>query len=108
MKITITGRHVVVTKAIREYIIEKTERLVKYEPKLTTARVILSVEKYRHSAEFNISAKHLRIVISETTEDMYQSIDAAIGRLEKALRRHRDKVTGHRIRKPIQPSVEEE
>ena len=63
----------------------------------------LSVEKHRHEAEVNIIASGLKIHGSETTGDLYSAIDLVIDKLEKQIRRYRDKLkdVGRRSRKPV-------
>ena len=112
MVIEITGRHMDVTEAVKEYAQKKVERTVSEFPHVLSVHVILDVQKYRHIAEVVVQGKdHLHIEASEDSENMYASIDAVVDKIEKQLRRTREKVHNHKGRKkygslPAEPSAE--
>jgi len=82
MQITVTFRGVEPTQALRAYVTDKLERLVrKYLKRPGDAHVILSVAKARHSAEIALQADHVPLVAKETTGDLYAAIDGALARL---------------------------
>merc|ERR1711974_491732 len=60
------------------------------------ANVTMSVEKYWHIANFTLSIKNLTIRGEERSEDMYSSIDLALDKIEKQLRRHKDRIRDHK------------
>ena len=95
MKNTITFRGMESSDAIKKHVDEKLTRLDKFHEKANETHTILSVEGYRHIAEFHYSAKKFQTIASAETNDMYASIDEAISKLEKTVRRHHDKVTKH-------------
>ena len=98
MNVVITGRHFEITEGIKSHINDKIVKLDKFFHKILEAHVILSVEKFRHIAEITVIGKHIKVTATETTSDMYASIDAAIASLEKQLRKLHDKVKEHRVR----------
>ena len=98
MNVVITGRHFDVTEGIKSHINDKIAKLDKFYHKILEAHVILSVEKFRHVAEITAIGKHIKVTATETTSDMYASIDMAISSLEKQLRKLHDKVKEHRVR----------
>lgn len=95
MNIVITGRHFDVTDPIKAHASEKISKLDKFLTKLLEAHVILSVEKFRHIAEITVLGKNLKVTATETTSDMYASIDKAVASLEERLRKHHDKLRAH-------------
>lgn len=104
MKVSITFRHMKSSPAIKDYIKERLIRLDRYEHKAKDVHVILSMERYLHVAEVVLSAKKFRAQGKASTEDMYMSIDDAIAKVEKTLRRHRDKkirAKTHATKEPV-------
>ncbi len=86
MQITVTGRHMEVTDAIRGHAEEKITRELSEFPRVQSVHVILDIEKYRHIAEVVAQAPHhIRIEAKEESDDMYVSIDRAVEKLEKQL-----------------------
>jgi putative sigma-54 modulation protein len=99
MKRSITGRHFELTEPIKNYATAAVDVLDKYNLDITTANtVISSSEKKGFSVEFIVNLKDRNtIVITQNDKDVYAAIDLAIERVKKALRRHSDKIKGHRI-----------
>ena len=86
--INVTGRHVSVTEAIRDYAYKKVEGLHLDYPKIIEAKVILDVENsHRHIAEIVLfCANHITIEASTSTEDMYASIDLVMDKIDRQVR----------------------
>ena len=99
MKRSITGRHFELTEPIKNYATAAVDVLDKYNLDITTANtVISSSEKKGFSVEFIVNLKDRNtIVITQNDKDVYAAIDLAIERMKKSLRRHSDKIKGHRI-----------
>ena len=99
MKRSITGRHFELTEAIKVYAESAVDTLDKYNLDITTANtVIASSEKKGFTVEFIVNLKDKNtIVITQNDKDVYAAIDLAIERMKKSLRRHADKIKGHRI-----------
>ena len=102
MQISVTVRHMESTDAIRDYATEKVERDLSCFTRIESIHVILDVEKYRHSADIVVQAKnHIRVDAREESDDMYVSVDRAVDKAEKQLRKLRDKVQDHKSREKI-------
>jgi putative sigma-54 modulation protein len=99
MKRSITGRHFDLSKAIKDYAESAVDVLDKYNLDITTANTVISKsEKKGFTVEFIVNLKDKNtIVITQNDKDVYAAIDLAIERLKKSLRRHADKIKGHRI-----------
>ena len=99
MKVTFTGRHLVVTPALREFAHERLAKLERVLSGLDEAHVILVKEKYRHIAEVVVKGKHLVLTGTQETEDMYSSIGKALEKIEHQAKKHRKKVILSRRRR---------
>ena len=99
MKRSITGRHFELTEPIKNYAEAAVDVLDKYNLDITMANtVISSSEKKGFTVEFIVNLKDRNtIVITQNDKDVYAAIDLAIERMKKSLRRHADKIKGHRI-----------
>lgn len=104
MQIEITGHHVEVTPALRAYVSEKVERLERHFDNLIGAHVVLWLEKLEHRVEATLSVggRTNDIFAEASAEDMYAAIDAMIDKLDRQVRRHKDKVTDHRAHRQAQ------
>ena len=95
MKINITSRHEKLTEGLKNHIEDKIQRVERYLGKIKEAHVILNFEKKVHLCEVTLAAKDLKLSAKATSRDMYQSIDAALGRLETQAQKQKDKRSGH-------------
>ena len=91
MNLTITGRHVPITSAIREYVTKRFEKLDHFRTKLETARVILWVERQRQVCETVLAGKNLRLTAKESAPDLYAAVDLTVDKLVRQLRRVKEK-----------------
>jgi putative sigma-54 modulation protein len=97
MQIAVTFRHMEASEPVRNYLEEKLSRLKKYIDEPIDAQAVLSVsKKIRHDAEVTIIAKGITIKGSEETNDMYAAIDAVTDKLERQLKRYKEKLKNHK------------
>ena len=96
MQITVTFRHMEPSDALKSYAEEKLERVKKYIDEPVVVQVFLTVEKIRHMAEVTINAKGITIKAAEETNDMYASIDAVSDKIERQLRRFKERIKAHK------------
>jgi putative sigma-54 modulation protein len=94
MKISVTFRNAEGEEWQKEYVEEKLKKLERYIDNPMDARVILSVEKFRNTAEINLMANGLTINSKEEEKDMHLAIDNAIEKIERQLKKRREKVRG--------------
>lgn len=100
MQVSVTFRHMEATDAIKEYAREKVEKIRKYFPDPIAAHVVCAVERgYQHEVDVNIQL-HNGIMIKgkEVTEDMYSSIDLVMAKIERQVRRYKDRIRHHKAR----------
>ncbi len=96
MQITITGRHVEVTPAIRDYAQAKVEKLLRFFGRATGATVTLAVEHADHEVEMVLDlARGVRLVGKAAAPDMYAAIDLAEQKLGMQLRRTKERWRDH-------------
>ncbi len=108
MDITVTGRHVDVTLAIKDYAAKKLEHIGIDFPRILSAHFILDVEKYRHIAELILQCgNHITIEAREVSEDLYASIDKVVDKVTRQMRKYKTKIQNHRPRSATPIHVDE-
>lgn len=96
MDVTFTGKKLSVTAGIKDHIREKLARLEKYSPRLVESHVILKKEKYLYETEITLLASRFYAYgKGASKENIYTAIDQAYARIEKQLKRYREKVKDH-------------
>ena len=95
MQLNITFRHLDPIDSLKNYAREKVERVNKYLDKATEAHVTLSVERHLHHADISIHSGNYLLRGREKSEDMYASIDLAMDKIEKQLKRYKEKLKHH-------------
>jgi putative sigma-54 modulation protein len=91
--------------ALRMYVSEKLNRMEKYFNGPTEANVVLSIEKFRHSAEINITGDRLTINGKEETEEMYSAIDMVLDKLEVQIKKNKQKSREYRSKAKTGPTA---
>ena len=92
MQVQVTGHHVVITPALRSFIAGKLDKLEDIFPRVKKVAVVVTVEKYRHTAEIHFRAEGVEMSAKKTTKDMYSSIDGAIAALEQQAGKRKDRL----------------
>jgi putative sigma-54 modulation protein len=100
MNLTISGHHLEVTPALREYVTAKLERITRHFDQVVDITVILSVEKLsekerRQKAEVTLHVKGKDLFAECAAEDLYAAIDQLMDKLDRQVVRHKDKVQDH-------------
>jgi len=96
MQTSVTFKNIDSSENLRTYVSGKLDRFDKYLYNPAEASVVLSVEKFRHIAEINIKGDRLNINGKEETEDMYSAIDMVLDKLEKQIKKSKEKLTEKR------------
>lgn len=108
MQINITGHHVEVTPALRAYVTEKMQKLARHFDQVNSIHVILNVEKLQQQAEATVNAGGRTLFATASDMDMYASIDGLVDKLDRQVRRYKDRITDHHSHKPEQIVPDEE
>ena len=95
MQINITGHHMDVTSSLRSYIENKIERLQRHFEQITNIHVILTIEKERHKAEATVHVSRGNLFADSLHEDMYAAVDMLIDKLDRQLKKHKEKLNDH-------------
>lgn len=93
MNLNITGHHLEVTPAIRNYITEKLERVKRHFDHVIDASVTLNVVKLQQSADVTLHVRGKDIHAEAQHEDMYAAIDALVDKLDRQVIRHKEKTS---------------
>ena len=96
MNVTVTGQHIEVTPAIRQYVVEKLERIGRHFEQVIDVNVVLNVEKLRQHIEANIHVNGKDLFAEATHEDLYAAIDTLADILDRQVIRHKEKRSEHR------------
>jgi len=96
MDITVTFRHMEPIESVRDYAEEKISKIDKYLDTVSEAHIVLSVEKFRHTADVTLSIDGTRIKGVEETGDMYSAIDQVVDKIEKQVKKFLSKIRKRR------------
>jgi putative sigma-54 modulation protein len=96
MQTSVTFKNLDPSETLKAYVCDKLNRFDKYLYNPAEANVVLSVEKFRHIAEVNLIGDRLNIIGKEETEDMYSAIDMVLDKLEKQIKKSKQKVRERR------------
>ncbi|MDH5202016.1 MAG: ribosome-associated translation inhibitor RaiA [Nitrospirota bacterium] len=96
MNIILTGRHLEITPALKKYAEEKIKKFDRYISNISEAIVTLSVEKYRHKAEVLLKVNGVLIQAEGITGEIYASIDDVVEKLERQIKKYKEKLISHR------------
>lgn len=106
MQVSVTFRHMDPTDALKSFAADKVEKIEKIVHAPTDAHVVLSVEKYMHKADITIKANNGMLMRGqEKSEDMYASIDKAMAKIERQVRRYQEKLHHHKPRHGLSAKV---
>ena len=95
MQINITGHHVELTPALREYVTTKLQRLVRRFDHVTNAHVVLEVTKQNHRAEATVHVSGGTLFAESSEANMYAAIDILADKLDRQIKKHKEKKTDH-------------
>ncbi|MDO8785111.1 MAG: ribosome-associated translation inhibitor RaiA [Syntrophales bacterium] len=97
MNISVTFRNTGGEDWQKEYIHEKLKKIKRYVDSPAEAHVILSVEKFRNTAEINLMVDGLNVNAKEEAKDMSLAMDNAVEKIERQLKKHKEKIRGHKV-----------
>ena|SRR3989338_3509262 len=98
MELNVTFRHAETSEVLKEHIREKIAKLSKYFIKPVQAHVTLNVEGPRHIAEISLSENHGLFNAREGSHDMYLSVDRVLAKIERQLKKYKEKIKDHHKR----------
>lgn len=95
MHIILSGHHVDITDALRNYVNDKMGRLERHFDNVTELHVVLSVEKLQQKAEATVLLSGNKLHADAIDADMYAAIDALVDKLDRQVKKHKEKLTDH-------------
>jgi putative sigma-54 modulation protein len=98
MQLNLTGHHVDITPALRDYIQGKLERLERHFDHVTDVHCILTIEKLRHKAEARVNVSGGTLFADAVEDDMYAAIDSLVDKLDRQVKKYKEKITDHHAR----------
>lgn len=105
MQIDITGHHVDITLALRSYVQNKFERLERHFDHVTGIHVVLTVSKLEHKAEATLQVNRGKLFADAVDADMYAAIDSLTDKLDRQVKKHKEKLTDHGDRASVRTTV---
>jgi len=105
MNLTISGHHVEVSPALREYVLTKLDRVTRHFDQVVDVSVLLTVEKMkekerRQKVEATLHVKGRDIFVEQAHEDMYAAIDQLMDKLDRQVLRHKNRLQDHHHESP--------
>ncbi|MDP4535201.1 ribosome hibernation promoting factor [Alkalimonas collagenimarina] len=95
MQINLTGRHVEVTEALKEYVDTKFAKLERHFEHINNVHVVLNVEKLQQIAEAKLNLNGGEVFAVSESENMYAAIDQLIDKLDRQVIKHKEKLARH-------------
>lgn len=91
MQLNVSGHHLEVTDALRQQITQKFSKIERFYS-ISSAHVVLSVEKLQHIIEATLHVKQAEIYAKASADNMYGAIDLLNDKLLKQLDKHKQKL----------------
>ena len=91
MNLHLTGHHVEITPAIREYVSSKLERINRHFDHVIDVNVVMTVEKLDQKIEANVHLSGKDIHVQSHDGDMYAAIDSLVDKLDRQVLRHKER-----------------
>jgi putative sigma-54 modulation protein len=98
MQLSVTGHHIEVTDSLKNYVSTKIEKIERHFDLVSDIHCVLTVEKQRHTAEATLSVNGGTIFADSTDEDMYAAIDSLVDKLDRQVRKRKEKMVDHHAR----------
>lgn len=95
MNLQISGHHLEVTPAIREYVSGKLERVTSHFDSVIGVNVILSVEKLKQKAEVTVHLPGKDVFVEAIDEDLYAAVDSLVDKLDRQVQKYKQKLQDH-------------
>ena len=108
MNISTTSRHYELPAELRDYAEGKVKNLKKYFDHIVNARLIFTLEKYRHKVEITLHVNGKDFVGIEESDDMYVSVDRSVEKLERQLKKHKEKIRSRKSYQSVSDVISSE
>lgn len=95
MNLQVSGHHLEITPALRDYVTGKLERITRHFDNLIDVNVILSVEKLKQKAEVTVHLAGKDVYVETVDEDLYAAVDGLVDKLERQVQKYKQKLQDH-------------
>ncbi|HSN13189.1 MAG TPA: ribosome-associated translation inhibitor RaiA [Anaeromyxobacteraceae bacterium] len=96
MQVNITFRHLEPTEALKTHVRGRVEHVQRYIDRPSEAHAVLHVENLHHHAEITVKTGRYLLRGTAKSQDMYASIDAAADKIERQLKKHKERIQDHK------------
>ena len=112
MQVNISARHGHLSAGTQERIEEKVSKLQRYYDRVTAVQVTVDLNhRDTPNVELRVSAEHSEdFIAADSSSNVLAALDSVLHKVERQLRKHKDKLTGHRVagHKHIEAPTQEE
>jgi len=95
MNLQVSGRHLEITPALRDYVTGKLERITRHFDNVIDVNVILSVDKLKQKAEVTVHLAGKDVYVEMVDEDLYAAVDGLVDKLERQVQKYKQKLQDH-------------
>jgi putative sigma-54 modulation protein len=93
--ITVTGRHIEITEAMKDYAIDKVLKMERVVSNIIDVAVTIDIQKLEHKIDIVFRFDHFKVKAQAATNDMYASIDKAVDKLQSQLHKYKSRIKEH-------------
>lgn len=97
-EISVTGRHMLVTDAMKNHAIDKVSKIERFSDRIIDASVTMDIQKLEHKVDIVLKVDHIIIKASASSESMYQSVDKAVHKIQSQLLKYKNKLKAHQAK----------
>lgn len=101
MHLDLSGHHVEITDSMRAYVLKKFEKISRHFEQVLDIHCVLTVEKLRHKAEATLMMRGNKVHAEATEANMYAAIDVLSDKLDRSVKKHKEKVSDHHAEEVI-------
>lgn len=101
MHLDLSGHHVEITDSMRAYVLKKFEKISRHFEQVIDIHCVLTVEKLRHKAEATLMMRGNKLYADATEPNMYAAIDALSDKLDRSVKKHKEKAADHHAEEVI-------
>jgi putative sigma-54 modulation protein len=95
MNLQVSGHHLEITPALRDYVTGKLERITRHFDNVIDVNVILSVDKLNQKAEVTVHLAGKDVYVESVDEDLYAAVDGLVDKLERQVQKYKQKLQDH-------------
>lgn len=96
--INITGKHVQITDAMKDYALDKISKIDRFSNRIIDVQVLMDIQKLEHRVDIVMKVEHIKIKSTGISNDMYVSIDRAVDRIKEQLLKYKSRLHDHQSR----------